>query len=144
MAQPLESMSDHELAAAIRAFDARYGEMEKVLWCLATHSREALLNGLGEAPALGMLVWKIKSWWGVQGVRRETQPAMVNALSAMDWSSDLFQPLAAPVPWSEEYAVELVATFVRESMALGAQRREGVLARFEGASLVDALADSRL
>ena len=29
-----DELSDEERAEAVRAFDALYGEMEKVLWCL--------------------------------------------------------------------------------------------------------------
>lgn len=84
MRQPLESVSEQELATALRAFDTRYGEMEKVLWCLAEHSRAALLNGDRKALVLETLVWTIKSWWGVQGVRRETRSSMATALSAVE------------------------------------------------------------
>lgn len=128
MQQPLDAVSEQELAEALRAFDARYGEMERVLWCLATHSRAALLDGDGQAPVLEALIWTIKSWWGVQGVRRETKSAMASALVTMDWSPGLFEPLDSPPAGSEEYAVDLVATLVRESIAFGVQRREFSLA----------------
>lgn len=128
MRQPLEAVSEQELAEALQAFDRRYGEMEKVLWCLATHSRAALLDGDGEAPVIEALIWTIKSWWRVQGVRRETKSAMASALATMDWSPELFEPLDSPPPGSEESAVDLVATLVRESIAFGVQRREFSLA----------------
>lgn len=128
MRQPLEAVSEKQLADALRAFDARYGEMERVLWCLATHSRAALLDGDGEAPVLEALVWTIKSWWGVQGVWTETKSAMASALSTLDWSPGLFESVPAPPVGSEEHAAELVATLVRESMVRGVQRREYSLA----------------
>jgi hypothetical protein len=88
----LNGQSDHELAEAASAFNARYGEMETVLWYLSTHSRVALLNH-EEAPVVGEPIWKIKSWWGVQGVRHETKSAMARALVTLEWSPDLFEPL---------------------------------------------------
>jgi len=53
---------------------------------------------------------------------------MASALVTMDWSPGLFEPVATPPAGSEEYAVELVATLVRESIAFGVQRREFSLA----------------
>lgn len=123
----LNELSDHELAEAVGEFNTRYGEMERVLWCLSTHSRAALLDH-DEAPVLEALVWTIKSWWGVRGVRRETKSAMARALVTMEWSPDLFEPVDTPPPGGEEYAVKLVATLVRQSIAMGAQRREYSLA----------------
>jgi hypothetical protein len=64
----LVDYTDSQLAEAVSAFDARFGEMERVLWCLSVNSRAGLLAG-ESSPALKALVWSIKSWWGVQGVR---------------------------------------------------------------------------
>lgn len=123
----LDELSDHELAEAVREFNARYGEMERVLWCLSTHSRAALLDQ-EDAPVVEALIWTIKSWWGVQGVRREAKAAMATALVTLEWSPDLFEPVGTPPPGGEEYAVNLVASLVERSMALGVQRREYSLA----------------
>jgi hypothetical protein len=98
----LNELSDHELAEAVNTFNTRYGEMEKVLWCLATHSRVALLNH-DEAPVLEALIWTIKSWWGVQGVRSETKSAMTGALLTLDWSPDLFAPIDTPPTAIEDH-----------------------------------------
>ena len=57
---------DSERAVAVSAFDARFGGMERVLWCLSVSSRAALLAG-ESSPVLESLVRTIKSWWGVQG-----------------------------------------------------------------------------
>lgn len=32
-------------AEAVSAFDAKYGDMDQVLWCLSRHCRPALLAG---------------------------------------------------------------------------------------------------
>jgi hypothetical protein len=122
----LKEASDHELGEAVSAFNIRYGEMERVLWCLSTHSRIALLNQ-DDAPVLGELIWKIKSWWGVQGVRHETKFAMANALVTLDWSPDLFQVNKLSIG-REEFAISRVETLVQQSMAMGASRREYSLA----------------
>jgi hypothetical protein len=64
----LTHYTDAERAAAVATFDARFGEMEQVLWCLWVNSRPGLLAG-ESSPVLQALVWTVKSWWGVQGVR---------------------------------------------------------------------------
>lgn len=124
----LNELSEHELAEAVREFNARYGEMERVLWCLSAHSRAALLDHDNEAPALEALIWTIKSWWGVQGVRRETKSAMARALVTLEWTPELFGPVDMPPAGAEEYAIDLVATVVRQTIAMGVQRREYSLA----------------
>ena len=123
-----DELSDEERAEAVRAFDALYGEMEKVLWCLSIHSRAALLDGDGESPVLEALIWTIKSWWGVQGVRHETRSAMARALVTLEWSPELFEPVDTPPPGGEAGAVQRVVMVVEQSRALGAQRREYSLA----------------
>jgi hypothetical protein len=79
-----------ERAVAVSIFDARLGGMEQVLWWLSVTSRPGLLSGEG-SPALEALVWTVKSWWGVQGVRSETTARMASALAAsMTWTLELF------------------------------------------------------
>ena len=123
----LNEKSDQELAEAVREFNIRYGEMERVLWCLSTHSRDSLLEH-DEAPVLGELIWTIRSWWGVQGAPRETKSAMARALLTLEWSPDMFEPLDTPPPGADDHAVELVATLVRQTIAMGPQRHEFSLA----------------
>lgn len=36
---------DSERTVAVSTSDARFGEMERVLWCLSVHSRAGLLAG---------------------------------------------------------------------------------------------------
>ncbi len=67
----LTDYPDSQRAVAVSAFNARFGEMERVLWCLSLNSRAALLAGQN-SPVLEALVWAIKSWRGVQRVRSET------------------------------------------------------------------------
>lgn len=117
-----------ERAVAISMFDARFGEMEQVLWCLSVNSRPALLAG-ESSPVLEALVWTVKSWWGVQGVRSETKALMARALAeSMTWSPELFGPVPEYGPDCAGFAGECVAELVRRSMALGVPRREYSLA----------------
>jgi len=115
-------------AAAVSLFDARYGEMEQVLWLLSVNSRPGLLAG-ESSPALEALVWTVKSWWGVQGVRFETKAQMARALAeSMAWSPDLFGPVPGYGPDGASFACERVAELVGQSMSLGVPRREYSLA----------------
>jgi hypothetical protein len=124
----LVDYTDSQLAEAVSAFDARFGEMERVLWCLSVNSRAGLLAG-ESSPALKALVWSIKSWWGVQGVRSETKAQMARALAeSLTWSPVLFGPVLEYGAESARYACDRVADLVSDSMALGVPRREYSLA----------------
>jgi hypothetical protein len=124
----LTDYTNAERAAAVAAFDARYGEMEQVLWCLSVNSRPRLLAG-ESSPALEALVWTVKSWWGVQGVRSETKAQMARALAeSVGWSPDLFGPVPDYGPGRSGFACEQVAGIVQCSMSLGVPRREYSLA----------------
>jgi len=113
---------DSQRAVAVSMFDARFGEMEQVLWCLSVNSRAGLLVG-ESSPVLEALVWTIKSWWGVQGFRSETKAQMARALAeSMTWSPDLFGPVPEYGPDCAEYACERVAELVSRSMSLGVPR----------------------
>lgn len=119
---------DAQRAAAVITFDARFGKMEQVLWCLSVNSRAGLLAG-ESSPVLEALVWTIKSWWGVQGVRSETKAQMARALAeSMTWSADLFGPGPEYGPDCAGYACQRVAELVSRSMSLGVPRREYSLA----------------
>jgi hypothetical protein len=123
----LTMMPDSEKAEAVRAFDTRFGEMDLVLWHLAVNSRAALLGGQS-SPVVEALVWKVKSWWGVQGVESRTKACMADALAAMTWSPDLFQEALPASPGAEEHAYELVSELVSRCMSIGVPRREYSLA----------------
>lgn len=68
----IPSLTDR--ATAVRLFDSRHGESERVLWFLSQHARGELLAGEG-GPIVETLVWTLKSWWGVQGVSLGLQEA---------------------------------------------------------------------
>lgn len=124
----LADYTDSQLAEAVSEFDARFGDMERVLWCLSAGSRASLLAG-ESSPALEALVWTIKSWWGVQGVRSETKVQMARALAqSLAWSPDLFGPTLQYSPETARQACDRVAELVSCSVSLGVPRREYSLA----------------
>jgi hypothetical protein len=124
----LMGLSESQRAEAVNAFDARFGEMERVLWYLSKNSRTTLLAGKS-SPVLETLVWTVKSWWGVQGVRSETKTQMASALvQAVKWSPGLFEPATSFDSGAEKYACECVSELVDRSISLGVPRREYSLA----------------
>lgn len=87
----LSVLQEAQRAEAVREFDVRFGEMERALWCLSLHSRAGLLERR-DLTVVETLVWTVKSWWGVQGVRSDTKALMARALlDAVDWSPKLFE-----------------------------------------------------
>jgi hypothetical protein len=124
----LTEYTNAELDAAVATFDARFGEMEQVLWCLSVNARPALLAG-ESSSALEALVWTVKSWWGVQGVRSETKGQLARALAeSIPWSPGLFGPVPDYGSDGARFACDRVAEIVRHSMSLGVPRREYSLA----------------
>ena len=75
-------------------------------------------------PEVEALVWTIKSWWGVQGVRAETERAVAQALASLDWSEELFAPTSGVPFGAADDASRLVITLVERTSALGAGRRQ--------------------
>lgn len=123
----IASYPDAKRVAAVSAFDARFGEMEQVLWCLSVKARAGLLAG-ARSPVPDALVWTVKSWWGVQGVRSATKMQMARALESITWSPDLFGPVPPGCPDPASYACDRVGELVSLSMSLGVPRREYSLA----------------
>ena len=124
----LTDYTDAERAAAVAMFDARFGEMERVLWWLSVNARPGLLAG-ESSPALESLVWTVKSWWGVMGVQSGTKTLMARALAeSISWSPGLFGPVPDYGPGRAGFACERVAETVSRGMSLGVPRREYSLA----------------
>jgi hypothetical protein len=113
-----------ERAAAIQIFDARYGEMEDVLWCLSRHCRASLLESRASS-IIEEFVWTIRVWWGVVGVDRSSKRPFAEALAALPWSPELFEERDDP-PTDAALAVscELVKELVDSAQSLGLPRRE--------------------
>jgi hypothetical protein len=124
----LTEYTSAELEAAVATFDARCGEMEQVLWCLSVNARPGLLVGESSA-VLEALVWTVKGWWGVQGVRSETKGQLARALAeSIPWSPSLFGPVPDYGPDRARFACDRVTEVVRRSLSLGVPRREYSLA----------------
>lgn len=128
MGGQLSALPDAQRAEAVREFNARFGDMERALWCLSVNSRAELL-AKGDLRVVEALVWAVKSWWGVQGVRSETKALMARALlQAVDWAPALFEDTSPIPPGAEEFACECVFGLVNHSRSAGVTRREFSLA----------------
>lgn len=128
MSSRLSALSEAQRAEAVRQFNARFGEMDRALWCLSLNSRTELLEG-HDLQVVEELVWTVKSWWGVQGVRSDTKALMARALlRAVDWSPALFEDTSPVPPGAEEFACRCVFTLVDRSRSAGVARREFSLA----------------
>jgi hypothetical protein len=107
-------------AALVAEFDRRFHEMDRALWCLSRHSRQALLAG-ESSPVVEALVKQIKLWWGIQGPDH-TRPISL-ALAQASWTPELFAPTSISDA-SPDQASDLVLTLVQRARALGASRNE--------------------
>ena len=85
----LSTLTASQVAEAVSKYNNIYGEMDKALWCLSRHCRNSLLEGR-DIEVVETLIWTVKSWWGIQGVRTETKTLMAQALARMEWSAELF------------------------------------------------------
>jgi hypothetical protein len=111
-------------AEAVSAFDAKYGDMDQVLWCLSRHCRPALLAG-ESSPVLEKLISTIRTWWPVRAPA-DTDPYMAAAITkAISRSPDVFRPTSASGSEAVDFAVELVDKVVASTKELsGSWRRE--------------------
>jgi hypothetical protein len=53
-----------EVADIVRRYNARYGEMDKVMWYVSSASKRGLLQRTS-TKALPELVGLVRRWWGV-------------------------------------------------------------------------------
>lgn len=123
----LLTMTVSEVKQAVDAFNARYGEMEKALWCLSRAAASAILER-SNLIVVEQLVWTIKSWWGIQGVTHDIKTIAAQALLALKWEPTLFAPCSDVDSQGETFAVERVAGLVHEMRKRGARRYEWSLA----------------
>jgi hypothetical protein len=124
----LSALTEAQRAEAVSEFNARFGEMERALWCLSLNSRAELLEG-DDLRVVETLIWAVKSWWGVQGVRSDTKTRMAKALlGAVDWSPAVFEDTSPVTSDGEEFACQCVFALVDESRYAGVARREFSLA----------------
>lgn len=87
-------------------------------------SKEEPLQDCG-TDALSTLVWTVKSWMGVQGVRKEVRTIAARALLSMPWSQESFEE---SIETSQTNASELVSGLVEKRIEFGSERREFSLA----------------
>jgi hypothetical protein len=116
----ISKLSPEERSAAVRAYDRRYGEMERVLWCLAENSRASLV---AQTPSetLEVLVRTIKHWWGIQGP--DSTAALSAALMRVEWSTEVFTTAPDRISAASD-ASGRVLGLVASAQELGATRRE--------------------
>jgi len=119
----VSTLNAKQAAKAVSLFNAKYFEMEQALYCLSKHCRGDLLKG-NSSGVVEALVWTIKSWWGVQGVRFETKALAAQALSKMIWIQDHFEETSNIHPNAEEFAYERVSELVSAMVNLGVSRQE--------------------
>jgi len=114
-------------AEAVRAYNAVFGEMDRVLWRVSQECRSPLIEGRSSV-VVETFVWTIKSWWGIQGVRSETKTQMAMALAELPWAAELFDEVPRVRDDAETFAVERVSDLVSKTGKHGALRREFSLA----------------
>jgi hypothetical protein len=110
-----------DVAAAVTAYNAVYSEMDEALWCVSKSLRGPLLRH-ESVPGLEVLVWTVRSWWGVRGVKTETRSIAARALAEMEWSPGMFEDGPGSDPRRE--AVDRVMGLVRRMNELGVRRKE--------------------
>jgi len=115
--------SRDEVAKAVEAYNARYGNMDEALWCLSKSVQASLLRG-ESAQAMEVLVQTVRSWWGVRGVRTETPALAARALAGMKWSHVMFGGNMSAVNDPARFAVDCVSGLVGRMKELGVARAE--------------------
>lgn len=115
-----------EAGEAVRLFNLRFGEMEKVAWCLSRASRVELLTKQ-EPLVLPELVWKVRRWMGLQGVETVVKMIAAKAVAEIGWTVDLFDD-GAFAQATERFATDKVSCLTSRMVALGARRNEFSLA----------------
>lgn len=121
------SITPERVAEAVESFNSVYGEMDEVLWCISKAAREDLLKGR-PSPVVEGLVWTIRSWWGVQGAKRETKTYAARALTKMKWVRSLFDDEVEGTAISPRFALDRVSDLVAGMQKEGAERQEFSLA----------------
>ncbi|RMG41209.1 MAG: hypothetical protein D6732_02705 [Methanobacteriota archaeon] len=111
---------------AVEEFNSVYAEMEGALWSLSRAAANDIVERK-ESLVVEEFIWAIKSWWGVQGVRKEMKKIAAATLLELEWERSMLSDRDLDSD-GERFAVERVATFVEKMMRQGAQRREWSLA----------------
>ncbi len=123
----LHNVGPSDVRVAVEAFNQKFRDMEKVLWHLSREAASALLART-RSPAIEVLVWTIRSWWGIQGVTKELKVIAADTLLQFDWEPDYFERTVTLDAESERWAVNRVVDFIDCMMAREVPRREWSLA----------------
>lgn len=116
-----------DVRRAVEEFNLAYAEMERVLAFLSGAAADDIAQKK-ESPVVEALIWTIKSWWGIQGVRKEMKAIASAVLLELKWDHDLLAPGTDLDPNGEVFAVEQVEAYVERMVNRGAPRREWSLA----------------
>lgn len=114
-----------EVASAVAAYNAVYSEMDEALWQVSMSVRGPLLERR-LVPGIETLVWTVRSWWGVRGVKTETRRIAARALVEMEWTEKMFGK--ERMPDGQQFAIQRVTSLVTRMNELGVDRREFSLA----------------
>lgn len=123
----LIKLTSTEASEAVRRYDSSFGEMELVLGCLGMSIRKNL-KGHNSQQIAEALVWTLKSWWGVQGVRKESKAMMASALLSLPISENMLEVRVGIATDAATIAAKLVKSLVEHTCALGCERKEVSLA----------------
>ncbi len=118
-------LSAPEIQKDVETFNGLWGEMDRVLWCLARYARSDLLLGK-DTPVVVALIRTIKEWWGIQYSRADIDTVGASALVRQSWTEAHFADRFDPA--GERFAVEQVEQFADNLLEGGAGRYELSLA----------------
>ena len=123
----LERVTINDVKKCVEAFNSRYSEMERALWCLSRSAAKDIMKNK-HSPTIEKSIWIIKSWWGIPEVRKETKSMAAQALLDLRLNDSLLTTKSSLDPKGEKTAVDLVSDFVSRMIKFGVSRREWSLA----------------
>jgi hypothetical protein len=123
MSDAFSSLPMSERKRAVEAFDALYGDLEDVLWCLSQNTRAPLLKG-ESSPVVESMGWTVKGWWAIQGVNSEAKGQMAQALAGIGWTQEDFAEPSLTAGEAEKYACKRVERLVAATRQHGLPRIE--------------------
>jgi hypothetical protein len=114
--------SPEAVLQAVIVFNSRYGAMESALWNLSLRARESLLAG--ETLETEVLVWTVRSWWGVQGAQRTTAAVAAEALRCVGLERSAFKESLGGGEEDEQECIRIISGVLATMKELGAPRME--------------------
>lgn len=107
---------------AVTVFNERYGEMESALWDLSSNARDALLSG--RTLETEVLVWTVRSWWGVQGVQKKTAKIAGESIRRLGLDGSSFTQSLCDNDVGVQTCLQILSDVLATMEELGAPRRE--------------------